>query len=1377
MSTIERLSIQGIRSFSSNDACDIRFQTPLTVIVGHNGAGKTTIIECLRYVTTGELPPNSKSGVSFVLDPKLAKEREVKAQVKLRFTNVSGKSMVCSRRLQVTQTAKKASCKTIESTLLTIDPVTGEKQSISSKCADMDRLIPIELGVSKAVLENVIFCHQEESSWPLSEPKKLKEKFDDIFAATRYIKALENIKKFRDEQVKDVREKVIELEHLEKCRDAAQEKRRLQQSVRAQMQAADEAITGIDAKLEPINKLIAGLDTQMAKFNALQQDRAAAESAKDQLVKNLAEIKGGMTNELTETDAELAQMEKRFDEQFRQAAAQRREAEQQQKQANDALEALRAEFNRLLTQGGRAESELDALSNRVKERDALIQTLANKYRIDGYRTPEELAAKPRDAVGQEFRRQLERVLSARRATIEADRARLEGEVAKLGSDVDARRNDLSIVSARFKSKDEEVRDKKNRAARALDEAKSLCGGQSSAAKLEQDLAKEQAYASELEVKVAQLKQEADNPQPKAELRQTEASVATSQQRLQQLDKELESINSELGARAQLDLKRQQRDLKQNERETMLRTREQDFATLIPGFSAAAAAANTRDDNLSSALAQLLERKTKLLKEEQTRLRDAENEHARAKAQLEVLHSEKKRATAQRDAAQAELNKVLAQPEMQPAPQPGDEDAAAEPSSAAAPVVQSTGNPDLDQRLTVFDRQKSKTVSVLATLDAAELMYSSFIKKAEQSHACPLCERAFGHGGHAAAASSSSSSRSSLDEFDKFMQTYKNKLSVIPGRKANLATQLNELQALLQRLDTLRPLSTQLTELVEKTLPRLESSIEDAAAVCEVLGANVDDLAASVAEQKESVDLANQLRADAAALARLSSDVRALDNEIAAQERTLQSTGGSGRSRDQVSEERKSLAAELEMLRRSVSQLTRDIRAKEDAVNAERNRLFEVTKTLASRVSQLEEAKRRFSVHEELVAAARVLGEELETIQLQHKPAEERLRTALDARETSENALKSANVRWRDETATLTRDSDAFKTLEAASMMLAGKEAEVARLAASKAHASRSMADKEQQVTTLQEKVASIRRQVDREQSVRRNLQDNISFRRKKIEVQQCDEEMANIDDELKQMNVGILATEKQVPRDTQRQLQSERAKLEGQRATWAEQDKGITRELQTPLYNNVDDRFRKQLITVKTTKMANHDLEQYHKALDKAVMKYHAMKMQEINEIIRELWANTYKGADIDAIEIRSDVDEEETQASGRKSYNYRVVMVKGEMEMDIRGRCSAGQKVLACLIIRMALSETFCLNCGILALDEPTTNLDKDNIDSLAHALAKLVESRRAQHNFQLLVITHDEDFVAQLGRSETIQTYFRVEKDFNQTSRIIPQQFSLDS
>lgn len=169
-------------------------------------------------------------------------------------------------------------------------------------------------------------------------------------------------------------------------------------------------------------------------------------------------------------------------------------------------------------------------------------------------------------------------------------------------------------------------------------------------------------------------------------------------------------------------------------------------------------------------------------------------------------------------------------------------------------------------------------------------------------------------------------------------------------------------------------------------------------------------------------------------------------------------------------------------------------------------------------------------------------------------------------------------------------------------------------------------------------------------------------------------------------------------------------------------------------------------------------------------MKYHSIKMAEINSIIEELWQKTYQGTDVDKILIRSD---DET-GKGNRSYNYRVCMVKQDTEMDMRGRCSAGQKVLASIIIRLALAECFGVNCGLIALDEPTTNLDVDNIRSLAESLHDIIQARRHQANFQLIVITHDEDFLKFMKCPDFCDTYYRVSRNERQKSQMRVQSLS---
>lgn len=233
------------------------------------------------------------------------------------------------------------------------------------------------------------------------------------------------------------------------------------------------------------------------------------------------------------------------------------------------------------------------------------------------------------------------------------------------------------------------------------------------------------------------------------------------------------------------------------------------------------------------------------------------------------------------------------------------------------------------------------------------------------------------------------------------------------------------------------------------------------------------------------------------------------------------------------------------------------------------------------------------------------------------------------------------------------------------------------------------------------------------------------------------------------------------------QLRGSQAQLE---ASHHEYTKSLT---ENKMFKDAGKKHADKHLELRTTEMTAADLNKYYQALDNAVMKYHKFKMAEINKTIKELWDTTYQGRDIDTIEIKSN-DEGSDAATKRRSYNYRVVMKKGDTEIDMRGRCSAGQKVLASLVIRLALADTFCISSGILALDEPTTNLDIANVKALAGALRRLITSRSKQHNFQLIVITHDEEFVKEIGRAEITDSYYRISKEEKRNTKGEPVFYS---
>ena len=153
------------------------------------------------------------------------------------------------------------------------------------------------------------------------------------------------------------------------------------------------------------------------------------------------------------------------------------------------------------------------------------------------------------------------------------------------------------------------------------------------------------------------------------------------------------------------------------------------------------------------------------------------------------------------------------------------------------------------------------------------------------------------------------------------------------------------------------------------------------------------------------------------------------------------------------------------------------------------------------------------------------------------------------------------------------------------------------------------------------------------------------------------------------------------------QLEMTKAEAAGQVKTHREMARNSEKELKSAEYKNIDSRLSKETIRFQTLEMVNNDLNRYYAALDKALMAF-LIKMGDINKVVKELWQRTYRGQDIDYIQICSDAEKQEGKSGGKSSYNYRVVMVCNGAELEMRGRCSAGQKSWPALSLNLALAK-----------------------------------------------------------------------------------------
>ncbi|POY72024.1 DNA repair protein RAD50 [Rhodotorula taiwanensis] len=1304
MSSLDKLAIRGIRSFDSQEYAVMQFYTPLTVIVGHNGSGKTTIIECLKYAATGDLPPGAKGG-AFIHDPAISGAQTVMAQVKLRFNNVRKEKMLVERRLQVTKkkTASGLSMKTLEGVISYADNEQVDKkkrQTLSTKCANIDEEVPAQLGVSRAILQNVIFCHQEESNWPLSEPAALKKKFDDIFEASDYTKVLDEIKRIRKEQTVDIKVDKEKLSALKTDRDRAFKLRENLKKVSSQIaikQANFDELEGRIAKLVADNKSFFNQASKyqdiISKVETLRDRRKMHEDNLNDLLTGLRELPDSEQELRTKIDNHEADVEKM-----------RGEREGTKNKLADEQDAL-AVYERKRSAAQTSHGRLLALKQRhqdlLEARKTLIRELSEKHEIPGY--DHDLS----DHEMQAFEEKLEDTIHAQQKKLEKiknDARSAEGKLQDRIQDLKSKRAADERAKENIAAQIRAAQARIASVSRQLD-ATSATVADISLIKSDLDEARDRKKKIEDQVKTSNFTQQ---------LRDKAREGKELEEQRDALHAGLAGLNTQANTRAKLQLRRYEKKRKEEAMHSLIDKNAGSFRRLLNS--------DPRADSMEAEVSAVIETHSREVDFAERAAKDAARELQNVESSVDFSRKRVRDLTEKSQAAHDRIAAALKGMDV---------------ADQSFKEALSEAEKELDHLVTRHGRAETDSPrrgSEIAGARSIETFYDSVLLKANRSQVCLGCNRGVSH-----------------EELPALEQYVKRKKQQAPEALRGLEEQRDDWQ---QQLDTLKALAP--TEAVYQRLVK-----EELPAAKDALTAEEEKLAPARDKAKEQADRLTEVKdasRDLQTLKRAASDVLRLfrecedvDREVAKLESELSATGSTATT-EEIQDKLSALADHIRLVKTSTDKIRQEQQSATSSLQS-------LSESIHAREMELAKKEQELKDKEALERSRKDARDEIGMLEGQTKDLDKRLNEAIAPIRAAESELSTLRADFtRDETA--------------ASRQLQAYNKSVEQLDLNKREIRSVISDAKKRFSALQTQIARIDQNQADSKAILRGFQDNLRVRIERRALKDIEDEIETLDEHGARNAYVKFETQYNEQRKKQTELQSEQARLGGEVQTLEADEKEKREELATE-YKDIEEKYRRELITLKTAEMANQDLEKLQKALDGAIMRFHGLKMKEINDTIADLWTKTYQGTDIDKIMIKSDSEGKTTGAA--RSYNYRVVMFKDTNEMDMRGRCSAGQKVLASIIIRLALAESFSLNCGVMALDEPTTNLDHDNIQALAASLNELIKERRAQSNFQLIVITHDEGFLETLGGSGVLDKYWRVSRgDGGQVSTIERQRLS---
>jgi len=1208
--------------------------------------------------------------------------------------------------MQVVVKKATRSQKSIDSHLVKdMREVGGERTSVSSRIADVDELICSGLGVSKAILESVIFCHQEESLWPMSEPSALKKRFDDIFEAVKYTKVIENIKVLRKDHSAKLKllEKDQEITKTEKNRGLAAEKDMLK------LQGDVERLKDESKDLNEARQQLKTQHTEAWKKNEnLKNVRAQVTSKRERYEEKQDSVQKLRRNlkEYAESDEELQSMLEQYQE--RVGSLQQSVEEEklrynglskENQKTRDALSAKEREM-------GGLENQQKSYERQIESREQLIKQTARRHNMRGF----DLEIDNEQV--ELFMDKITRLSREQNANFEKSRRETQQELHQAQGVLNGINEKKTVIN---QQKD---------AARSTIASNDRRVGQFQADVDRIDI--DEGGKATLESSILDVKSRLDRSKTDFQSAAWDNVANDAEQKLQALDLRREKLDTEAFEAnkrakdtARLDLLNKDLKDRQQSLDTMTRAHGEKVNAVIGGQWSAS--------SLESEFQQAINRAKSRVEEPTKQRNGTAREHEQLNFKLNACRTDLKRKQSEQRQAEKIVREAM-------------EDTNDDPS-------------DFPERLARLEEESDIVKTDTSKESATKDYFKECAKTARDHKVCRLCRRGFGSDQRA-------------------LQDFINRLEKELNREINqeyeasvqqLEEEVKVARAAKSSYDTWHSLS--ITD-----IPNLEAEEARLSSRHEELVSELEQHDQTVSEREEELRDVESLSKTVQNIVKYNTDIVNYErqiNELVAS----QAAAGTSRGLEMIQDDQKSVNEQSKTAKVTLNKIVADRDRAKEAINAMELELRDMQSRLSTATFQLEKKIGLEKQIDELRSATREQRETIRSLDQQLQGLAPELSQAQVQYDDIARRGAEKDRRLQEETSGL---NDSLNKLQNANREIdhyirKGGPEQISQTRSSMEQLSATQASIEKEMNDITREVKTIESQLRNVDETKRHITDNQDYRQDKRALDALSAEIEELESHDIENEYQHWSRESE---RLAREVQKNDVQQSGILAQIKEKDVNLTKLMATYdlEYKNASYKHREAHIKVETTKAAVEDLGRYAGALDKAIMKYHSLKMEEINRIIDELWRRTYQGTDVDTILIKSDSE----ASKGNKTYNYRVCMIKQDAEMDMRGRCSAGQKVLASIIIRLALAECFGVNCGLIALDEPTTNLDRDNIRALAESLAEIIRIRRQQSNFQLVVITHDEDFLKYMRCEDFADEYFRVSRNAAQHSIIERQQIA---